>query len=264
MGSLKMESFEFDGEKYRKASAHQKEWGEKLIFVLDLKGNESILDLGCGDGITTEKLAELVPNGKVLGIDASNGMIESAKKLEKGNLKFCILNINDIDYRNKFDLIISNATLHWVKDHKTLLKNCHQALKANGRVRFNFAGDGNCQNFFKVVKEAMNDIRYRKYFEKFVWPWYMPTLSEYKNVIKGTNFIGVNIWEENADRYFPDSDAMIKWIDHPSIVPFLNHISEEDKWSFRDFVVDRMVTATKQKDGRCFETFRRINLSAKK
>ena len=60
---LKMESFEFDGEKYRKASIHQKEWGEKLIAELDLQGNESILDLGCGDGTTTEKLAQLVPHG---------------------------------------------------------------------------------------------------------------------------------------------------------------------------------------------------------
>ena len=62
-----MESFEFNDEKYRKASAHQKEWGEKLISELDLKGNESILDLGCGDGITTEKLAQFVPDGQVVG-----------------------------------------------------------------------------------------------------------------------------------------------------------------------------------------------------
>ena len=62
-----MESFEFDGEKDRKASAHQKEQGEKLISELDLKGNESILDLGCGDGITTEKLAQFVLDGQVVG-----------------------------------------------------------------------------------------------------------------------------------------------------------------------------------------------------
>ena len=118
-----MKPFEFNGEKYKKASAHQKEWGEKLVAELDLKGDEFILDLGCGDGITTEKLAQLVPDGQVVGIDSSHGMIESAKKLGKGNLKFRILNINDINYKSKFDLIISNATLHWVKDHRKLLEN---------------------------------------------------------------------------------------------------------------------------------------------
>jgi trans-aconitate methyltransferase len=259
-----METFEFDGEKYRKASTHQKEWGERLISELDLNGNESILDLGCGDGITTEKLAQLVPNGSVMGIDSSQGMIEAAKKLGKGNLKFIILNINEIDYKSQFDLIISNATLHWVKDHKTLLKNCHQALKENGRVRFNFAGDGNCQNFFKIIKEAMNNNRYRECFEKFEWPWYMPTLNEYKNLVSKTHFREVTVWEENADRCFPNPEAMIKWIEHPSIVPFLKHVTTEDKDSFRNFVVDRMVLETQQEDGKCFETFRRINLSAKK
>lgn len=63
-----MNTFEFDGEKYKKASKHQKEWGNSLISELSLNGNEQILDLGCGDGSLTEQLAQLVPNGSVLGI----------------------------------------------------------------------------------------------------------------------------------------------------------------------------------------------------
>ena len=59
-----MNTFEFDGEKYKKASKHQKEWGNSLISELSLNGNEQILDLGCGDGSLTEQLAQLVPNGK--------------------------------------------------------------------------------------------------------------------------------------------------------------------------------------------------------
>jgi len=75
-----MHTFEFDGEKYKKASKHQKEWGNSLIGELTLKGHETILDLGCGDGRLTEQLAQLVPNGSVLGIDGSSGMIETAKQ----------------------------------------------------------------------------------------------------------------------------------------------------------------------------------------
>ena len=166
--------------------------------------------------------------------------------------------------RSQFDLIISNATLHWVKDHRMLLANCFQALKNNGRVRFNFAGDGNCQSFFKVMREAMNDNRYRNYFEQFEWPWYMPTLGEYKNIVSKTGFSEVNLWEENADRYFPDPETMIQWLDNPSMVPFLMHVPPEDKDAFRNFVVERMILETQQEDGRCFETFRRINVSAHK
>jgi ubiquinone/menaquinone biosynthesis C-methylase UbiE len=61
---------EFDSKKYEQASAHQKEWGAKLIAELDLKGNESVLDLGCGDGVLTTKIAKQLPAGRVLGIDA--------------------------------------------------------------------------------------------------------------------------------------------------------------------------------------------------
>ena len=60
---------EFDSRKYANASAHQKEWGQRLISELNLKGNEAILDLGSGDGALTARLAELVPEGKVVGID---------------------------------------------------------------------------------------------------------------------------------------------------------------------------------------------------
>ena len=76
-----MATYEFSGEKYKKASRHQKEWGESLISKLKLGGDERILDLGCGDGALTEHLASLVPRGCVIGIDASEGMIETAKKL---------------------------------------------------------------------------------------------------------------------------------------------------------------------------------------
>lgn len=66
-----MGKFEFDGEKYKNASSHQKEWGTRIISELTFTGAETILDLGCGDGRLTKQLADLVPEGKVLGIDAS-------------------------------------------------------------------------------------------------------------------------------------------------------------------------------------------------
>ncbi len=127
---------EFDGKKYKLASKHQKEWGKELISELSFKGNETVLDLGCGDGILTEQLSFLVPYGKALGIDASINMIETAKMLCKNNLDFIHMNINEINFENEFDFIFSNAALHWVKDHKQLLKNIYRALKTHGIIVF--------------------------------------------------------------------------------------------------------------------------------
>ena len=71
-----------------------------------------------------------------------------------------------------------------------------------------------------------------------------------------------HVWGENADRYFPDAEEMIKWIDQPSLVPFLAHVPDMAKKRFREYVIERMIEETRQDDGRCSETFHRINVSA--
>jgi len=255
---------EFDGKKYEKASAHQQEWGKKLIEELGLRGAERVLDLGCGDGTLTAQIAGLLPDGEVVGIDASQGMIDAARPKSRGNLRFLVMDINDLSFSGGFDAAFSNATLHWVKDHRRLYGSVSRALRAGGRIRFNFAGDGNCSHFFKVVREAMGHRRYRRYFAGFEWPWYMPPVDEYLSLPESAGLREVRVWGENADRTFPDEDAMIRWIDQPSLVPFLAWVPEGDKEAFRRLVVRRMIEETRQEDGRCFETFRRINVSATK
>jgi trans-aconitate methyltransferase len=255
---------EFDGIAYKQSSTHQKEWGNKIIAELDLKNDSHILDLGCGDGVLTARMAELVPQGVVLGIDASQGMIEVARQIKMPNLSFELQDIDNLDYIGGFDLIYSNATLHWVKDHRKLLGNCFRALKPGGLLRFNFGGAGNCVNFIRIIRSAIEQPEYAGYFENFTWPWYFPDIKEYAALAREFPFAEVNVWEENADRYFPDADSLVKWVNQPSLVPFLAVLPEGVKTEFRTFVVEKMVSVTRQPDGRCFETFRRINVSAKR
>ena len=123
-------TFDFDGEKYQKASSHQKQWGTQLISEFNFKGAEHILDLGCGDGALTAKLADQVPHGSVTGIDASRGMINTAfKNHQSHNLRFELADINSISYQNNFDIIISNAALHWVRDHETFTRQYSFSIK---------------------------------------------------------------------------------------------------------------------------------------
>jgi trans-aconitate 2-methyltransferase len=258
-------AFEFDGEKYRTASKHQKEWGSRIISELKLNGDEHILDMGCGDGVLTVQLAELVPHGLVLGIDASQGMIDSAKTLTKTNLLFKLMDITKISFENEFDLIFSNATLHWIGDHNDLLRKCHLALKEDGMIRFNFAGDGNCSRFIKVVREVIQSEPYAEYFWNFDWPWFMPTVEHYQDLIRRTEFREPKVWEENADRLFATQEEMTKWIEQPSIVPFLRSIvGEKAKREFTENVVTRMIQETREGGNTFFETFRRINVIARK
>ncbi len=257
-------AYEFDGKKYETASVFQKEWGNKLISELDLKGNEDILDLGCGNGLLTATLARLVPDGSVIGVDASVGMIETAKEKGRDNLEFLLMDINEIDLDQRFDFIFSNAALHWIKDHNRLWRNIHKLLKPNGYLRFNFAADGNSSHFFKVIKEAIALEEYVRYFSVFQWPWYTPTLDEYEKILKDFAFSELRVWEEDADRFFPDREAVIRWVNQPNIVPFLECIPEDKRELFRDVVIEQMIRETLQEDGRCLERFRRINVFARK
>ncbi|MDD2960250.1 MAG: methyltransferase domain-containing protein [Lachnospiraceae bacterium] len=259
-----MNTFEFDGKKYKLASKHQKEWGAELISVLSFKGNETVLDLGCGDGVLTEQLSLLVPYGKVLGIDASINMIETAKPISKNNLEFEHTDINKINYENEFDLIFSNAALHWIKDHKRLLKNAYKALKTHGKILWDFGGWGNCFNFLNVIQNKIMEDKYAQYFIDFEWPWFMPSKSQYIELISTIGFSAYTMKEVNKDRYFSNASEMIKWIDQPSIVPFIQYIPHELKETFRQEVIEEMLKRTQQPNGTCFETFRRIRIYAQK
>lgn len=259
-----MGTYEFDGKKYKSASRHQKEWGCDLISELALKGNEDILDLGCGDGVLTEQLSLSVPHGKVTGIDASVNMIDTAKMLYRENLEFLRMDINDLSFEEEFDLIFSNAALHWIKDHKKLLKNAYRALRQNGELFWDFGGFGNCSDFCGVVREKMQVPHYMDYFTGFEWPWFMPSKSEYTELIAGIGFSEFRITEVNRDRYFSGASEMIPWIDQPCIVPFLEQIPYRLKERFRREVIEEMIHRTLQPDGTCFEAFRRIRVYARK
>jgi trans-aconitate 2-methyltransferase len=152
--------------------------------------------------------------------------------------------------------------LHWINDHSTFLTGAYHALKKGGLLRVNFAADGNCSTFIRIVKSAMQIAEYRAYFLNFEWPWYMPKLEQYEKIIKQTPFREVKVWGENRDRFFPDAESITKWIDQPSLVPFRISLQLPQRENFRDFVVRNMLKAARQDDGTYYESFRRINVSA--
>jgi trans-aconitate 2-methyltransferase len=113
-----------------------------------------------------------------------------------------------------------------------------------------------------TVPEAMASAEFAAHFAGFEWPWYMPTVDAYRALAEQSGWQTVEVWGENADRYFPDEATMIRWVDQPSLVPFQKHVSGLDWAAFRGFVVRRMIEETRQDDGTCFERLRRVNADA--
>ena len=260
-------AFEFNAQQYITASDHQLLWGQQLVNELKLQGHESILDLGCGDGRLTALLALQVPQGSVVGIDASQQMTAAARQRHRHirNLSFRTLNINHLCSENEFDVIFSNAALHWVPNHDQLMQRVRRALKPGARIRFNFAGSGNCVHLIDTLQQTLATPEFAPLFDRFTWPWTMPTVEETDHVVRSAGFRDVRVWNRCEETRFPDAQPLIGWIDHPCLVPFISVLKNLDQQRrFRQRVVQQMIDRTRQPNGSYLETFQRINVKAHK
>jgi trans-aconitate 2-methyltransferase len=105
---------------YDRISDAQESWEQEIIKYRKWKGNEIVLDAGCGSGRTTKILSIKVPQGKVIAVDSDLSMINLAKEnLSKfSNFEFIKKDISEIEIEDKVDVVFSNATLHWILNHK--------------------------------------------------------------------------------------------------------------------------------------------------
>ncbi len=257
-------SYPFDGARYEAASDCQRAWGTELVGELHLSGNESILDLGCGTGVITRALADRVPRGRVVGVDSSPSMLKAAEAHKTATMELKLLDITEIAFDAEFDVIFSNAALHWVLDHRKLLMRIYEALKPDGFVRVQFGGAGNIRHLIAILRDVLRATEYAPWFAGFQWPWYMPFVEEYEALLVETSFREHRVWMANRDRYFTDEQELIRMVEEAGLVPFLAALPEDMKPRFRDTVITQLIAETRQPDGRCFETFRRINVYAEK
>ena len=148
-------------------------------------------------------------------------------------------------------------------DHRRLLGVLHRAVRPGGAIRLNFAGDGNCSRLIAVLRELMAEPPYAPAFRGFTWPWTMPAVDGYERLVAEVPFAAARVWGDVADWRFPSVEAMVGLIDQPSLVPFRQPLAPATAERFRDAVVARMAARAREPDGRCFETFRRIDVLAR-
>jgi trans-aconitate methyltransferase len=252
-----------NGRRYGLANGVQKALSRPLIAELKLRGDETILDIGCGEGTLTRELADRVPNGRVVGIDASEDMIYAARRWESSNLVFHRMDARYLNAEDAFDVIYSNATLHWIADQYRLFGAVQRALRPGGVFRANFGGAGNTPTLLAVLREVIADPVFAAYFDGFTWPWHMPTERATAERLRTLPFARSRVWAERIDHRFDTADAMVRWLDQPCLAPFVPRIdSELLQRLFRNAVVERMLARTRRADGRFVETFVRINVFA--
>lgn len=156
------------------------EYGKNLLQYIPSNPGQRILDLGCGTGALTERLAGLC--GHVLGADSSPEMIREASERHKG-IDFMVLNALDMPFENEWDVVFSNAVFHWISDHDALLKNIRRALRPGGFLVCEFGAHGNISRVEDAFSRALRELGHeRKSGFNF------PSADQFRAALEGNGF----------------------------------------------------------------------------
>lgn len=230
---------------YAANSASQLAWARELLARLRLRGNERVLDVGCGDGKATAELARLVPRGAVIGVDNSPDMIRHARVTFPAdrfpNLRFREMDARRLQFTGPFDVIVSNAALHWVDDHPAFLRGAAACLVSGSRLVVSCGGRGNAQDVFLVVRSAMRLKRWRDCFRDLARPYFFHGPEEYERWLPRFGFRPGMVRLVEKDTAFADRGAFAGWF-RTTWLPYTQRVPERQREEFVADVATRYVT----------------------
>jgi trans-aconitate methyltransferase len=226
---------------YASNSKVQQKWARELIAKLKLRGNERILDVGCGDGKVTAEIARAVPRGEAVGVDASPQMIEFAKhNFSLPNLEFHVMDARMIQFVRKFDLVFSNAALHWVDDHQAFLRGAASVLRPGGRLVVSCGGKGNAHEVFLALRPQMRLARWRGFFRKMEASYFFHSPEEYKKWLPRFGFKTRSIKLSPKDATYEGREGFATWL-RTTWLPYTQRVPENLREEFIAAVVERYV-----------------------
>ena len=167
---------EWDAARYQARHSYVFAHGASLVELLDPRAGERILDLGCGAGQLTARIAE--SGAEVIGIDRSEQMIGEARR-NFPLLRFEVGDAANFTVGAPCDAVFSNAALHWVRDAEGVADSVARALRTGGRFVVEMGGKGNVQGIIDVLREVAGPIE---------TPWYFPSVGEYASVLESHGF----------------------------------------------------------------------------
>jgi trans-aconitate methyltransferase len=171
----------WDPERYARNARFVADLGAPVVDLLAPLPAERILDLGCGDGVLTAKLASI--GCQVIGVDASAPQIEAARKL---GLDARVMNGEALDFEGEFDAVFSNAALHWMSNPAEVIAGVRRALKPRGRFVAEFGGHGCVAKIREALVEALDR---RGIKGEAASPWYFPTVEDYSQQLTRGGFV---------------------------------------------------------------------------
>jgi trans-aconitate 2-methyltransferase len=221
---------------YARHSQSQERWARELLGLLNLQPYESVLDVGCGDGRMTFEIAKLA--GRVVGIDSSPEMVGFASRnfpeRKFHNLSFQTANAAALPFRDEFDVVYSNAVLHWVQDHESALAGIARSLRSGGRCLLQMGGKGNSAQVIETFEASGSRP------QDFTYAFH--SADEYRPKLKQAGLTVDSVQLIPKDMVHPNRAAFTGWL-RTAWQPYHRHVPESERDQFLEEVTDCFAAA---------------------
>lgn len=200
-------TFEWDAAEYEVLAAPMTGWGADFLkFLVErraIRGDEDVIDAGCGTGRVTELLLRCIPDGTVLAVDASEAMVEASTGRFAGDPRVRVerRDLLRLEVERAVDLVFSTATLHWIKDHEHLFERFARTLKPGGRLVAQCGGEGNITRLRAAIGQVMREDRFKEFFVRWEDPWNFADPATTRARLEAAGFEEIETWlhEEAAE-----------------------------------------------------------------
>jgi trans-aconitate methyltransferase len=243
----------WDPQAYAKNARFVADLGQPLLELLAPKPSELIMDLGCGDGALTEKVA--ASGASVIGTDAS---IAQARAARARGLCVVVVDGHHLCLKRHVDAVFTNAALHWMKQPQRVVQEVWQCLQRGGRFVGEFGGKGNIETIRAALHAA---LRRRRVDPVTVDPWYYPSAKDFSKLLVNSGFdVG---YIEIIPRPTQLPGELLNWLEIFA-QPFINAAAKDHRQSFLDDVCRRTQSALRDANGRWTVDYVRLRFTALK
>lgn len=257
-------SREWDSSAYQRISGPQFSWGKKVLERVSVRGDETVLDAGCGTGRLTRELLELLARGHVVAVDLSQNMLRTAREQLQpfqGHVQFASVDVQHLPFDKCFDGIFSTATFHWVPDHDQLFRSLYGALRPGGWLIAQCGGAGNLKRLLERVAALTAKPRYAPYLAGHRHSWVYANPQETAQRLRSSGFVDIETSLEPAPTLFPGRQQYSEFV---SKVILHRHLELIPDAAIRQQFLDDLNEFAARDDPPFLLDYVRLNLSARR
>jgi trans-aconitate 2-methyltransferase len=229
----------WDANTYHRVSSPHVAWAQEVLDRLELRGDETVLDAGCGSGRVTRLLADRLPRGRVIAVDASPQMVARAREelgpdvdVREGDLTS--LRLADGE---RVDAAFSNAVFHWVPDHDALFAALAAAMRPGAVLSAQCGGAGNVAAVHEQALAAAADAGLAQRFADWGGPWNFASPEYTERRLSAAGFVEARCWLQT---WPVEPDEPRAYLQTVCLGPHLERLADDERERFLDAVMARL------------------------